>query len=137
MNLTYQDDSGKAKDDGPFDVALPLDERDLRKKNEITLINTYARSLTPKIDSLIDCFTEREVDIAVLTETWLRDGEELQANLLDLEQGAGISTLTLNRPPHPTTGVCHGGVAIMLKKTIGSFKTVSYTHLTLPTTPYV
>ena len=96
----------------------------MKKKNELTIINTNARSLTPKIDSLIDCFEELQADIAIVTETWLRDGSALQSDLRDLELGAGIASLTRNRRPHPITGVCHGGVAIMYRKAIGSLKKI-------------
>ena len=72
----------------------------------------------PKIDSLIDCFSELEADIAVVTETWFRDGNELSQDLADLENGTGIASLTRNRDPNPSTGVAHGGVAILYKKRI-------------------
>ena len=45
-----------------------------KKKDTLTIINTNARSLIPKIDSLDECFGELEADIAVVTETWMRDG---------------------------------------------------------------
>ena len=90
----------------------------------MTIINTNARSLAPKIDSLIECVNELDVSVAVVTETWLKDGPELEQDLLDLEGGAGLSALTLNRDPNPLTGVAHGGVAIIWRKSIGSFKRI-------------
>ena len=101
-----------------------LDGSELRRKHELTLINTNARSLAPKIDSLIDCFDEMSVDIAVVTETWFREGQELRQDLEDLELGAAISTIVRCREPNPTTGVAHGGVAILYKKRIGTFKEI-------------
>ena len=62
----------------------------------------------------------------MITETWLKDGAELDADLRDLELGAGLSTLTRNRQPHPTTGVCHGGVAVIYKKKMGNFKKIDF-----------
>ena len=96
------------------------------KKNTLTFINTNARSLCPKIDSLIDCFEELGVDVAVVTETWLKDGPALEQDLQDLELGAGIKALTLNRPPNPVTGLAHGGVAVLFKKRIGNFKVFDF-----------
>ena len=96
-----------------------------KKKHNLTIINTNARSLCPKIDSLVTCFTELEVDLAVITETWLKDGPQLDTDLDDLDKGAGLKTITLNRQPHPTTGVAHGGVAIMYRGSVGSFKRIN------------
>ena len=45
-------------------------------------------------------------------------------DLRHLELGAGLSTITRNRVPHATTGVCHGGVAVIYKRKIGCFKKI-------------
>ena len=103
--------------------ALIFDNSVTQKKKSLTVINTNARSLCPKIDSLVDCFEELNVDIAVVTETWLKDGPELDHDLADLELAAGISTLTLNRPPN-LAGVAHGGVAVLHRKSMGNFKKI-------------
>ena len=106
---------------------MALNEKEsFKKKNDITIINTNARSLTPKIDSLLDCFNELQADIAVVTETWLKSGPGLERDLDDLEKGADVLPLTKNRDPHPTTGVCHGRVAVMYKKRIGRFKEIDF-----------
>ena len=73
----------------------------------------------------MQCFSELEVDIAVVTETWLRDGLALDEDLRDLELGAGLGALVLNRRPNPRTGVAHGGVGIFYRKAIGTFKPLS------------
>ena len=64
------------------DAVVPLDDGsgiDLQsgEKNvtAFTIVNTNARSLCPKIHSLIDCFNELEADIAIITETWLTSGD--------------------------------------------------------------
>ena len=92
----------------------------------MNIINTNARSLSPKIDSFIECYEELNVDIAVITETWLKDGPHLDQDLLDLERGAGIGSLTLNRDPNPSTRVAHGGVAIFFQSSVFSFKTFRF-----------
>ena len=92
------------------------------KKNKLTVINTNARSLCPKIESLIDCFEELQVDIAIVTETWYKSGPEFDQGLSKLELGAGLCSLVLNRDPNPTSGIAHGGVAITYRKNIGLFK---------------
>ena len=94
----------------------------------MTIINTNARSLAPKIDSLIECFSELEVDVAVVTETWLKGGELLEKDISDLELGAGIGAVVKNRQPNPRTGVAHGGVGIFFRKSVSSFKTFRYAN---------
>ena len=77
-----------------------------------TMINTNARSLCPKINSLIDCFEELGVTVGVVTETWLSDGEGLEDDVQDLAHGAGLDMLYRNRPTNDR-GYSHGGVAIL------------------------
>ena len=108
----------------PLNDAVIEDDPNLRRKNTLTVINTNARSLCPKIDSLIACFEELDADIAVVTETWFKDGRKLDDDLSDLELGAGLACVTLNRDPNPATGVAHGGVAVLSRKAVGSFKKI-------------
>ena len=60
------------------------DQSPVEKDIEMTLINTNARSLCPKINSLVTCFEELEAHVAVVTETWLTDGVGLQDDVADL-----------------------------------------------------
>ena len=80
-----------------------------------TLLNTNARSLCPKIDSLIDNINELECTFAVITETWLNDGEYLEQGKLDLQDGEGLSIITRNRKLG-NRGVAHGGVCVMARE---------------------
>lgn len=75
-----------------------LADRGLRNEPErtlFTLINCNARSLCPKLDSLIDCFNETEAAIGFVTETWMTDtdaadmSEKLEAMAGNKEQTAG------------------------------------------------
>ena len=77
----------------------------------LTIINTNARSLCPKIDSMIDYFNELECTFSIITETWMSDGEHLQNDIRDLQDGAGITMLCKNRQRNHQ-GVSHGGVSI-------------------------
>ena len=90
-------------------------------KINMTIINANARSLTPKIDSLLDCMEEYGPCVAVVTETWMRDSE-LEMNLSDLSLGAGVGILSKNRDPLTSNGVSYGGVAILWNENLGSFK---------------
>ena len=82
------------------------------KNLQFNLINTNARSLCPKVNSLLDCFDEMGVSLAVITETWLADGQGLDEDVDDLLEGAGLGMLYRNRPPG-RRGTSHGGVAVL------------------------
>ena len=85
----------------------------------LNYINTNARSLRPKITSLIDAFTNLDLTFAVVTETWFTNGSKLQSESEDLLLGHGLKALTLNRPPG-NAGFSHGGVAIIHRDSLAS-----------------
>lgn len=54
---------------------------DNKKNMKIThfrVINTNARSIGPKKQALVDCFDEHNLDIGIITETWLQANTELE-----------------------------------------------------------
>ena len=114
--------------DGMDDSVLDDIERSETVEQEIgtkiTILNTNARSLCPKIESLLDCFDEMEGTIGVITETWLADGETLQQDISDLATGAGLGLICLNRDPN-NAGVAHGGVAVAYKLGACSMKRIN------------
>ena len=77
------------------------------------MLNTNARSLCPKVRSLIDCIGEMDAGFAVITEKWLADGTTLGEDLSDLELGSGISALYRNRQAG-ANGTAYGGVGFFL-----------------------
>ena len=90
----------------------------------LTILNTNARSLCPKIESLVDCMDEMRSIISIITGTWLTEAPPpLKQDLAELEAGAGIGMLCLNRRPN-AAGVSHGGVAIAFKSSECSLKEI-------------
>ena len=90
----------------------------------MTLINTNARSLRPKIESLLDILEEVDTSVAVVTETWMQDGERMLQEVMDLSLGAGVGILYRNREALASNGVSYGGVAVLWKECFGTFKKV-------------
>ena len=86
------------------------------KQFELNLLNANARSLSKKIGSLIDMFDCYEVTIATLTETWFKDGKQLEAELLDLNYGEDITLLSRCRNGRG------GGVAIAFNSALINMK---------------
>ena len=60
------------------------------KDNEIHYVLTNARSLPPKITSLIDMIHELDLTFAAITETWFKGGMQLKQELSDIELAADI-----------------------------------------------
>ena len=119
MQLDGMDDS--VLDDIVDSDNEPDEERNKDEQPMINIVNTNARSLCPKIHSLIDCLEEMDATLGIVTETWLADGESLQRDLRDLALGAGLNMECLNRKPNDR-GVAHGGVAVVSSSACCSLK---------------
>ena len=74
-----------------------------KNHSKIKFLITNARSLSPKILSLIDCFDELELHFAVITESWLADSELLENDLIDLESGTDLKAVYKNRKLRPNS----------------------------------
>ena len=81
------------------------------KINAFNFLLTNARSLAPKLDSFVENFQERDIDLAVVTETWLYEGCDLLADgSVDLRLGEGIGALHCGR-----SGRRGGGVGVFYR----------------------
>ena len=89
--MDSQDDFSENDDGGNFlDQNISIKKKD-NNCTVFTIINTNARSICPKINSLLDTIEELDAAVAVVTETWLADGATLEEDRQDLLLGAGIS----------------------------------------------
>ncbi|XP_055906590.1 uncharacterized protein LOC129941858 [Eupeodes corollae] len=79
-----------------------------KQKCGLRICHINAQSLLPKIDEFRDIFTDSDVDVICVTETWLRD--ELNDDICCLE---GYRVFRFNR-----VNRVGGGVAIYVKRTI-------------------
>ena len=102
---------------------LNPDMSDDDNKIDYKVLLTNARSLAPKINSLQTFFDEHNVDIALITESWLQDGEILDRDVIDLEHGSELKVVYKNRP-RKNCGArkVGGGVSIIYNKTRCNFK---------------
>lgn len=53
--------------------------------NNVKILLTNARLLSPKIELLHEYFSELDLSVALVTESWLSDGAVLDADVADLE----------------------------------------------------
>lgn len=89
----------------------------------MNFLTTNARSLTPKITSLLDNMCELDLHFAAVTETWLQSGQTLRGDLIDLEFGSGVKVIYKNRKqPKGSRAATGGGVALLYNCATCSFK---------------
>ena len=93
-------------------------------KTPINIVNTNARSLRPKIPSLVQCFLNLALTFAIITETWFASGIGLELESERLLLGHGLGIKCLNRPP--VNGLSHGGVAIVYRESIAKASVYSF-----------
>ena len=86
-----------------------------KKTTSLRFVTANARSLAPKIRSLITCFDELDLHFSLINESWLKDGEKLEEDAQDLELGQNLKIFHRNRTLRrgKTAG---GGVAILYDK---------------------
>ena len=104
-----------------------LQQTNVEKLTRLVVLNANARSLCPKINSLLDYIEEMSATVSIVTETWLTDGLSLDDDLTDIECGTGVGFLVRNRRPG-TRGTSHGGVAIAFKKGAVDLKKVDFSN---------
>ena len=132
---TVDSDESDMDDDDDNDVTIVetnVNDRNNRNgkssRKALTFINCNARSLRPKIDSLYDCFLEKGLDFAAVTETWLQEGKELQDAESYLRENYALGMIARNRDRAAANGRLYGGVAIIFRLktvTLKEFKLVN------------
>ena len=78
-------------------------------------MNTNARSLCPKIGSLVDCLLEMDSVLGIVSETWLTDGQDLVDDIDHLALATGFRLLCKNREKN-NRGFSHGGIALTFRE---------------------
>ena len=88
----------------------------------LSFINANARSLKPKLESLDDCFQEKDLSFATLTETWFQDGRDFEVMKADMIDEYGLEMIARNRDNAAANGRLYGGVAFIFRRNCCSFK---------------
>ena len=95
-----------------------------QKTRPFNFLLTNARSLAPKIGSLLDYFEELDLSMAIVAESWLKPGEKLEEDIIDLEFGESISVLHKSRPTRRGKNA-GGGIAVLYNNNKMSLKPVN------------
>ena len=86
----------------------------------VRLLLTNARSLKPKIGSLVEAFQSLNLNAASVTETWFKGGKGLRDDLRDLEGRSGIRVLHKSRDGRSNKR--GGGVALAFRTANSNFR---------------
>ena len=114
-------------DDYSDAVVVPADNNaDNRSSCFLSFINTNARSLLPKLDSLYDCLFEKGCDFALITETWLQDNRITEECLTDCISHYAVGIISRNRSICAANNRQYGGVSAIFRR-----KTTSLTAFPL------
>ena len=119
---TLDSDSDNDMDSTIIDLTENVDDNKRNKHSRLSFINTNARSLAPKVRSLYDCFSEKDVDFAVLTETWYQSNRALADVLSEYSSRFSLEAIVRNRTNTASNGRSYGGVAFVYRKSRASFK---------------
>ena len=119
VNQNYDNNSSKTSNDSFFLSPEQTNGRVVNNKDfRFNIMLTNARSLAPKILSIHTMFREHELDVAMVTESWLKDGKTLDRDVTDLEYGSNMGIIYRNRPKRAASArVVGGGVSIVYDKT--------------------
>ena len=93
-----------------------IEEDDNVKHTAFRFINGNARLLAPKIDGLADCFEEKELDLAIITETWFQTGESHKIAVRDFDDRFSLDMMCRNRSMVAANGCQYGEVAIACRQ---------------------
>ena len=111
------DSVSSTSDNSTNDTVGNANTMTINRNEKYNLLLTNARSLSPKILSLHSCFEEHDLDFALITESWLKDGTTLDRDIIDLEHGSHLKIIYKNRPRNPVgRRKVGGGVSIIFNK---------------------
>ena len=121
LNASDVIDSEESMDEDT--VILNTDENKPRKKclHAISFLNTNARSLGPKITSLADCFEEKLLDFASVTETWFQSDRLREELEVEMNDKYSLGMFSRERATAANNGRQYGGVAMVYRKHTCSF----------------
>ena len=122
-------DESMDQDTTVIDQAQNTNKSDKRSPRSLSFLNTNARSLGPKITSLSDCFSEKWLDFATVTETWFQSSagrEEIEQELI---HGHALGLISCKRSRVASNGRQYGGVALVFRKKTTSFERFNLQNL--------
>ena len=111
------DVSSNDPDDSQSSFFMTPENDKINDANMYKVLLTNARSLAPKIRSLHTIFEEHQIDVALITESWLHEHNLRDRDIIDLEYGTDMKIIYKHRPKTPAGARrVGGGVSIIYNK---------------------
>ena len=98
--------------------------------HSISFMNTNARSLKPKMESLEDFFYEKIIDVATITETWFQTGRNEEEIATEFK-GHSLGIITRDRQAIAANGRNHGGVTLVYNSSSSRLSTSKFDRFPL------
>ena len=77
---------------------------------------------------MLDCFEQKSLDLALITETWLQNNADTLETRAELEGNYSLSMIARNRSTAVSNGRRYGGVGIIYKKSTISILEFKLAH---------
>ena len=128
VNLAVNNDAETVSDSDEDNfadaVVLPPDDENNTDKSyrPLSFINTNARSLAPKVESLFDCMFEKECDLGFVTETWFQDNRTYYDAVREYPSRFSLGIIQRNRSLCASNNRQYGGVAIFFRQKTSQLK---------------
>ena len=118
-----QDESDLEQDNTIYDTSSDssINVGDLHNDFEFKFLLANARSLSSKINSLLDAFGSLQLHCAAITETWFGGGRKINESIMDIEGATGIRIIH-NCGDGRRKGNLGGGVAFAFNTNTCNFK---------------
>ena len=123
-------DEDMDSDDSETNTVIDVSDNEENKSDKLssrllTYINANARSLGPKIESLVDCFYEKNVDFGAITETWYQSNRFVDESIAEYADRFSLGVISRNRDLTAANGRQYGGVAFFYRYGTSSFSEFS------------
>ena len=116
-------DSDESMDDDNVNPGQNLNNKQTDSyPHTVSFLNANARSLGPKLQSLGDSFSEKLLDIATVTETWLQSGVGVGELVAEMEGRFSLGLITRQRQEIAPNGRQYGGVAFVYRLKTAKFE---------------
>ena len=114
-NIEITDEEDTSSEDSSIDESNKENRKSDRKQMSFNLLLTNARSLAPKLGSLINNMRDLDIDISIISESWLKPGTILNEEIDDLRQGEGLDLFHCSRMSR-NGRAAGGGIAIIANR---------------------
>ena len=109
-------------------VNTNINKKCSKRQFTFNLLLTNARSLAPKMNSLLEYIDECDVAAAIVSESWLKPGPDLKQEVLNLKNEENVDLFHFSRKLSKKGRPAGGGVAIIANRSFCLLKELKITR---------